>query len=71
MHCVITLNIVNCSHGRSLCAQKQNPATPVNVLRDIFTWKAEGATEIDIITRLRQRTVPAGYAYHTQIPGIV
>ena len=41
----------------SLCAQKQNPAIPVNVLRDIFTWKAEGATEIDI-THLRQRTVP-------------
>lgn len=55
----------------SLCAQKQNPAIPVNLLRDIFTWKAEGATEIDIITRLRQRTVPAGYAYHTWIPGIV
>ena len=31
----------------------------------------EGASDKDVITRLRQRTVPDGYSYHTWIPGLL
>jgi hypothetical protein len=38
-----------------------NPAVPNSVLSEILSWRAEGATDMDIIIRLRQRTVPSGY----------
>ena len=35
----------------------------------IHSWRREGASDKDVIIRLRQRTVPDGYSYHTWIPG--
>ena len=36
----------------------------MKVLQEIATWKAEGASDIDVVTRLRLKTVPEGYKYH-------
>ena len=50
-------------------AEVPNPAVSVDILKDILLWKADGATFDDIIVRLRQRTVPSGYTYHTRVQG--
>ena len=49
--------------------QKESPAVSRELLVEVLSWKA-GAQDIDIINRLRQRTVPAGYVCHTWIPGM-
>lgn len=48
----------------------QNPAVPSEVLSEILLWRSEGATDVDVITRLRQRTVPSGFETHTWTNGI-
>lgn len=39
------------------------------LLTEILHWKEEGCEEVDIVERLRRRTVPEGYEYHTWQPG--
>lgn len=53
----------------TLGAQISNPAVPQTVLSEILSWRSEGATDMDVITRLRQRTVPSGYDIHSWIQG--
>jgi hypothetical protein len=50
-------------------AEVVNRAVPTSVLKEILTWKEEGCTVEDVITRLRIRTVPTGYGYHTWTEG--
>ena len=45
-------------------AEISNPAVTREILEEILYWKEEGCTQKDIITRLRNRTVPSGYKYH-------
>lgn len=56
---------------REDCGQKENPAVTKELLAEILSWKAGGALDIDIIHRLRQRIVPAGYTPHTWICGTI
>lgn len=53
----------------SIHAMKVNCAVPTEMLLEIFTWKKAGVKDAEIIDRLRQRTVPNGYDFHTWIPG--
>ena len=53
----------------SIRAMSENAAVQCLLLREIHEWKAEGASELDVITRLRQQTVPQGHNYHTWKPG--
>ena len=48
---------------------RENPAVPQQLLLEILLWKLEGAMDVDVITRLRERTVPQGYKFHTWQPG--
>ena len=41
----------------------------MKVLQEISTWKAEGASDMDVVTRLRLKTVPEGYKYHPWTKG--
>lgn len=50
-------------------AEVPNPAVSADILKDVLLWKVAGATFDDIIVRLRQRTVPSGYTYHTRVQG--
>lgn len=50
-------------------AQLPNPAVPAELISEIGSWIDENCSHVDIITRLRQRTVPEGYVVHTWIPG--
>ena len=50
-------------------AQQQNPAITKEFLSEIWSWKMEGATDTEIICRLRQQMVPTGYSYHQWCPG--
>ena len=50
--------------------QKESPTVSRELPVEVLSWKAEGAQDINIINRLRQRTVPAGYVCHTWIPGM-
>lgn len=52
-----------------LKARKENCAVPQHLLLEILMWKYEGANDEDVIVRLRERTVPSGYKYHTWQPG--
>ena len=56
-------NFTASKDGR-ITAKKPNPAVPVATLKEIMEWKKSGATEDDIIGRLRIRTVPNGYPTH-------
>ena len=44
---------------------RENPAVPNSLLKDIQEWKLEGASDKYVIVRLRQRTMPHGYSYHS------
>ena len=46
-------------------AIRSSPAISVEKLEEILTWKDEKCSMDDIVTRLRQRTVPIGYDFHT------
>ena len=65
----ILLDVVT-SDGH-IVAQKQNSAVSSELLSEIliWSWKMEGATDTDIICRLRHQTVPTGYSYHHWCPG--
>lgn len=52
-----------------ISAKISNPAVSEDLLREIHMWRMEGTTDIDVITRLRQRTVPEGYTPHFWCPG--
>ena len=54
---------VGCPDG-SIVATEQNPAVSAELLAEIFQWREAGATEDDVIERLRMRTVPPGYTPH-------
>ena len=43
---------------------RENPAVPQQLLLEL-----EGAMDVDVIARLRERTVPQGYKFHTWQPG--
>ena len=54
-----------------MTAHVVNPAMSNDLLAEILTWKNEGASIDDVITRLRVRTVPSEYvhAIHNWING--
>ena len=52
-----------------LKANKESNIVPQHMLLEIILWRAEGAGDEDVIARLKQRTVPNGYAIHTWQPG--
>ena len=64
---IITCNV---TASGSIKAVRENPAVPEQVLLEVLLWKLEGAMEVDVIARLRERTVPHGYKFHTWKPGI-
>ena len=53
----------------SVHAVRSNPAVTEALLREVLLWMREGASSTDVITRLRQRTVPIGYSFHPRTPG--
>lgn len=50
-------------------AQHASPAVPSSVIQEIDAWLLHGATMEDAVDRLRSRTVPEGYVFHTWEPG--
>ena len=42
-------------------AEYQNPAVPNTILKEILSWKAQGATAEDVLYRLGIRMVPPGF----------
>lgn len=50
-------------------ATVHNPAVSSKLINEIAAWKEEDSTMEDVVTRLRARTVPRGYKYHTWIQG--
>lgn len=61
--------IVACS-GHEIKAEVPNPAVTTTLLKEIKEWTTEGAKLDDIVTRLRQRTVPTGYVIHNWDQGM-
>lgn len=51
----------------TVVASEPNPAVDAALLKEILLWKLEGCSNDDVITRLRQRTVPEGYIIHPWI----
>ena len=54
-----------------LVAQSPNPAVPYSLLAEIWKWMNEKASLEDVVVRLRPRTVPNGYKYHTWKEGTI
>ena len=46
-----------------LIGEYQNPAVTTCLLTEIWKWMQEGSSYVDVVCRLRQRTVPRGYQY--------
>ena len=57
--------------GDGLVAKVPNPAVSSSLMLEIQQLKVDGLSEQDIFSRLRSRTVPAGYAYTTWKPGMI
>ena len=69
---LIPYYVVKINHVGSsgvISAQVHNPAVTRSLLNEIGQWKAEGCSDVDVITRLRLRTVPLGYEIHTWMAG--
>ena len=49
----------------NVVAEEPNPAVQTDVLTEILHLKEEKMSIEDVISRLRSRTVPPGYTYHT------
>ena len=47
-----------------------NSIVSSTLLLTILSWLMESCSMEDVIVRLRQRTVPSGYAIHSWIPGV-
>lgn len=69
MHPACMLITPACPDG-SVAAEVPNPAVTPELLKEILEWKRHGATINDVITRLRQRTVPTGYTIHMWQPSM-
>ena len=54
----------------SIVAEELNPAVSTTLLKEIKSWQEDGSTMTDVITRLRQRTVPSGYTPNEWQPGM-
>ena len=65
----IVLDFTTVNDNGSISAKAANPAVSNGLLQEIHTWREEGASDMDIITRLRQRTVPAGHSFRPWCPG--
>ena len=63
-----SINRVGSPNG-VISAQVHNPAVSNTLLKEIWQWKTEGCSDVDVITRLRMRTVPLGYDVHTWVSG--
>ena len=57
--------------GDGLVAEVPNPAVSSTLMLEIQQLKVDGLSEQDIFSRLRSRTVPAGYAFTTWKPGMI
>ena len=68
--CVIIIVLCAVSVNREVVAQVPNVAVPLDLLKEIRDWMDEGASEWDMVTWLRQRTVPFGYTPHNWQPGL-
>lgn len=55
----------------SVVGECYNVAVTTSLLVEIHDWMCNGATMIDVIDRLRTRTVPAGYTPHSWHIGIL
>ena len=54
----------------TVIAELDNEAVPQHVLSEICSWREQGISMEDILQRLRPRTVPPGYKFHTWKPGM-
>jgi len=52
-------------HDGTIIPELVNPAVPQHIISEIHTWTRCGATMQDVVDRLRPRTVPPGYVFHT------
>ena len=50
--------------------QANSSIVPQCILKNIWMWMRQGIDWKDIVERLRPRTVPPGYVYHTWTPGM-
>ena len=53
-----------CASGVVSAEQQESPL-PVDILEEVMELKMKGVSLEDIISRLRPRTVPNGYPFHT------
>ena len=60
----VPMCLVDVVNGR-LVAQSPNPAVSYSLFAEIWKWMNEKASLMDVVVRLRPRTVPSGYKYHT------
>jgi len=54
----------------TVVAELVNEAVPQSVLHEIWNWREQEISKEDIFHRLRPRTVPPGYTFHTWKSGI-
>lgn len=53
-----------------MIAQRNNAAVSTEILEKILMWKQSGATDGDILARLRLQMVPSGYSVQPWTPGL-
>lgn len=61
--------ILTVSQDGSIRSKRENPYVSDDLLREILGWMAEGASMMDVVTQLRQRTTPDGYPNKSWQPG--
>lgn len=60
----VTIILCTENSDRTYSAENSESPLPCDILQEVFQWKKSGLSIEDIISRLRPRTVPAGYSFH-------
>ena len=68
--CISWLNLIGSPDG-IITAVVHNSAMTDSLLKQIWQWWKEGCSDTDVITRLRQKTVPPGYEIHTWVQDLL
>ena len=57
------LDLIGSPDG-TITAVVHNSAVTDSLLKQIWQWRKEGCSDTDVITHLRQMTIPPGYEIH-------
>lgn len=71
VHTILMYKYFVVSPDGNIVAKLPNPSVSPDLLKEIYLWKKSGASNDDVLDRLRLRCVPTGYIPKPWNPGVM